>query len=340
VFRDVSARARDRRAHEGYPQRFPVRLTTLPTDPPLGHNRDHAPEQRPPSPLGRRVTPPYGPGVSRVDDAVSRALAAGLASVRDRIASATPVGQPPPLLLPVTKSVSAETALALAGHVLAARDAGTPRDDAVVELGESRAADLARKVEHFRAAGVPARWHFLGHVQRNKARRIVALADVIQSLDSLRLAETLERAATDAGKVLDVFVQVDFTGEATKTGLDADGAREVLRYVVRAPHLRPLGLMAMGPLAERPGHTTPEVFARVAALARELEADPEFAGTFPDSRAQLSLGMSGDLEPAIAAGSTLVRVGSDLFRHLVPETPPAADGGADDLDQSSDDQSP
>ena len=163
---------------------------------------------------------------------------------------------------------------------------------------------------------MPVRWHFLGHVQRNKARRIVAHADVIHSVDSLRLAETLERAAADAGKVLDVFVQVDFTGEATKTGLDADGAREVLRYAAGAPHLRPLGLMAMGPLADgrTPGRTTAGgLRARRRARAR-ARADPALAAAFPGGRAQLSIGMSGDLELAIAAGSTLVRVGSDLFR--------------------------
>lgn len=283
---------RDPYPGEGYPPRFPVRLSTLPIDP----RRD----------------------ASRAP-ALAAVLGANLRAVRGRIAAAVAPGGAAPVLLPVTKSVPPETALVLA-RMLAAERPGP------VDLAESRATELARKAQHLRAAGIPVRWHFVGHVQRNKARRVAELADVVHSLDSLRLAETLEAAAAAAGKVLAVYVQVDFTGEPTKSGLDAGGAREVLAYAARAPHLAPLGLMAMGPLHEVPGRTTRDVFLQTAALARELEADPAVGAGLPDGRARLSLGMSADLEQAVAAGSTLVRVGSDLFRDLPDGREP---GGAD-----------
>ncbi|MEZ6013739.1 MAG: YggS family pyridoxal phosphate-dependent enzyme [Planctomycetota bacterium] len=274
--------------------------------------------------------PPQGdPGRSVLGERLAR----GLAEVRARItaaARATGRSASPPTLLPVTKSVDAATTAALAALLR----------DAPAECAENRAQDLEHKAAALAAAGVAVRWHFIGHIQRNKARRIVRSADVVHSVDSLRLAETLADAAEAEGKVLDVYVQVDFTGEPTKSGLDADGAYEVLRFVAGSSSLRPLGLMAMGPREERPGATTPEVFARVAALAGTIEADPNMAGVFAGGRVGLSLGMSGDLEDAVAAGSTLLRIGSDLFQYIRdttaanaahtegPSDPPQGDHGA------------
>lgn len=238
-------------------------------------------------------------------------LAEGLAAVRGRLAAAAALrrpGAPRVALLPVTKSLGVDDTLAFARLLTAesGRAAGP------VPLGENRASDLEAKAEAAARAGLDIAWHFVGHVQRNKLRRIARHAAVVHSVDSLALVDGLARAAADTGKRLGVYVQVDLTPDPAKTGLDEAGARAVARAAAASLHLALLGLMAMGPLEDPPGAATAAVFARVAALAADLAADPEVhpAGS---TALGLSLGMSADLELAVAAGSTLVRVGSDLF---------------------------
>jgi pyridoxal phosphate enzyme (YggS family) len=197
-------------------------------------------------------------------------------------------------LLPVTKAVPIEVAAALASL-------------GETELAENRADGLERK-----AAALPdVRWHFIGHLQRNKARRVVRCAHVLHSVDSPRLAEALARLAEEEERDLDLYLQVDFTGEATKQGMGEADLLEALELVAAAPRLRALGLMAMAPLSTREGHDAAAVFARVTALAARLHAER------PDELCTgLSMGMSADLEVAVAAGSTCVRVGTDLYRGL------------------------
>ncbi len=253
-----------------------------------------------------RVTS-FPPDPAAQSAALTQGLQRGLREVLQRLGAAATGGARPGLLA-VSKSVPAATALQLARALAAA---GEP-----VRLGENRIADLEAKVRAAADAGLAVEWHYIGHVQRNKARRIAAVADVIHSLDSRALADALERAAAELGRTLGVYVQVDFTPDAGKTGLDETGARELVQHLANCPHLALLGLMAMGPLESPPGPQTAAVFARVAALGRDLAADPGLAAVLRDGRAHLSLGMSADLELAVAAGSDLVRVGSDLFRHL------------------------
>lgn len=230
-------------------------------------------------------------------------------------------------LLPVTKAVTP----ALAAALLRLGPAHLP-----AELAENRADGLEAKAAAL-SPRTPAerevRWHFVGHLQRNKARRVVRLADWIHSVDSPHLAATLARIAAEEARFaaeedrrLGIYLQVDFTGESRKQGMDEPTLERALEVVGDAPHLELLGLMAMGPIGPGLGGSgqggsgqgpssppsTPEVFARVADLARRLEA--EGAERFADGRCRLSMGMSGDLEHAVAAGSTCVRIGSDLFR--------------------------
>ena len=245
-------------------------------------------------------------------------LRANLCAVRDRLdAAARSVGREPSevQLLPVTKSVPPRIALALA-DVLDEGRRGSAGAPAPIEFAENRPGSLEAKRAAFAEAGRPVRWHFIGHLQRNKARRVVRAVEVLHSVDSLRLAETLARVCAEEERQLDVYLQVNCTGEEQKHGLDPTHLGEVAALVADAPTLTLRGLMAMGPLVERPGWTTPEVFTRVAALARKLEdeGDVPLAG----GRCALSLGMSADLEAAVAAGSTCVRIGSDLFRGLDP----------------------
>jgi uncharacterized pyridoxal phosphate-containing UPF0001 family protein len=149
-------------------------------------------------------------------------LETNLARVRGRIAAAARAAgrQPGEIeLVAVTKAVSADAALGLLRAGL-------------IDLGESRADVLEAKATRIAAEGLRAgsavRWHFIGHLQRNKARRVVELADVIHSVDSLRLLETVARIAEDVGRFPEVYLQVKLHPEETKSGLDPDALPEVL----------------------------------------------------------------------------------------------------------------
>jgi hypothetical protein len=209
-------------------------------------------------------------------------------------------------LIAVTKSVAPRVALALARACAGA-------DASASDLGESRLPSLEAKVAAFRSAGVAARWHFIGHLQRNKARRVARLADEIHAVDTDALLATLARIADEDGVRPGLYLQVKLHAEATKHGLaPADVPGVVSRARTRGQHLR--GLMTMAPLAGGPDAARP-VFERLAALAAELVA-AGLGAAFDGGRPRLSMGMSGDLEAAIAAGADDVRVGTALFEGL------------------------
>jgi hypothetical protein len=202
-------------------------------------------------------------------------------------------------LIAVTKTVEPEIALALAE--LGQRD-----------LGENRAPELLRKAAFFEAHGVRVRWHFIGHLQRNKARRVAACAHAIHAVDSRALLETLLRLGREEGLSPELYLQVKLAPEETKFGLDPGEVAELVE-LAGAARGRLAGLMTMAPLAE-PGAAraaAAAVFGRLAGLAREL---PQAA--FLGGRPRLSMGMSGDLEEAVLAGADDVRIGSALFAGL------------------------
>ena len=176
-------------------------------------------------------------------------------------------------------------------------------------FGENRVQEGAQKVGALRARLPQARWHLIGHLQRNKARDAAEYFDVIHSLDSLRLAEALETRCAVAGKVLSVLVEVNIGGETGKSGYAADGSDAWFQECERMralPHLRLEGLMAMAPYAVDPEQARP-CFARLRALRDALAA--RTGAALP----HLSMGMSGDFEVAIEEGATVVRVGSAIF---------------------------
>ncbi|TDJ72345.1 MAG: YggS family pyridoxal phosphate-dependent enzyme [Planctomycetota bacterium] len=253
-----------------------------------------------------QITPSVPPS-----NLVQSPLEENLRGLRQRLErAASAVGRRPDeiRILAVTKSVEPDVAADMAR--LGLRD-----------LGENRAPELERKaralsaIEGSGAERVPEiRWHFIGHLQRNKARRVARIAAVIHSVDSLALLETLERIASEEDLQLSIYLQVDATGEARKTGFAPDAVRAAVLRAKACAHLELLGLMAMGPLAGQADRTTRAVFAEVAALARTLERDPALIDVFADGRCRLSMGMSGDLEEAVRAGTDLVRVGGALFR--------------------------
>jgi pyridoxal phosphate enzyme (YggS family) len=203
-------------------------------------------------------------------------------------------------LVAVTKSVDTETSLELAAL-------------GAIDLGESRPQEFERKRKAFEEAGVEVRWHFIGHLQRNKARGVVGHAHTLHSLDSLRLLETVARIATEIGRAPQVFLQVKLNAEAAKGGFLPGELPSVLQ---RASELDlPIhGLMTMAPLVSLDDgqlSAARDTFGRLAELGKSL---PPTA--FATGRPLYSMGMSGDFEEALAEGADLVRVGSALFQGL------------------------
>jgi PLP dependent protein len=172
------------------------------------------------------------------------------------------------------------------------------------EFGESRVQEAEGKVAE---VGEGARWHLVGHLQSNKARRAVQLFDEIHSVDSEGLAEELARRARAAGTSPACYVEVNTSGDAGKFGVGPSAALALLRRVGTLAPLRLAGLMTIGPL------TGGAEGARAAfrALAK-LREEAERAGVL-QSGAALSMGMSDDFEIAVEEGATVVRIGTALF---------------------------
>ena len=220
-------------------------------------------------------------------------LAANLSAVRSRIdAAARAAGRDPSevSLLAVSKTWPADAVRALAA--LGQED-----------FGENRAQELLGKAAE--VTDLPLRWHFIGQLQRNKAAAVARIGAVVHTVDRESLARALDRAGQQSGTV-DVLVQVDLGGAAGELAARGGAAPAevpgLADLVAASPGLRLRGLMAVAPRGEDPA----PAFGRLAELADRVRADhPEAV--------ELSAGMSADLEAAVAAGATVVRVGTALF---------------------------
>jgi pyridoxal phosphate enzyme (YggS family) len=231
-------------------------------------------------------------------------VAAGLAAVQERIASAaTAAGRAPGsvTLVVVTKNWPASDVRRLAG--LGVRDVGENRDqEASAKATECADLDL--------------RWHFIGQLQTNKARSVAAYADCVHSVDRGRLVRALSQAAQDAGRTLGALVQVNLDGEAGRGGALPAEVPALADAVAEAPALELRGVMAVAPLAAAgpDGRGDPVAQERVAEAAFERLATLAAAlRTAHPEATWVSAGMSEDLEAAIAAGATHVRVGSAIL---------------------------
>lgn len=250
--------------------------------------------------------PSRPPSVSGLTPEEAAVLQGNLSQVQTRIhGAAAAAARPAPALVAVTKTQPPAVALGLARL-------------GCMDLAENRPQGLAEKVRAFEAAGISARWHYVGHLQRNKARRVLEHTDVLHSVDSPRLAATVVRLAAELGRPIEVFIQVNLTGETEKHGHLPEEAEESVSLLGDSPNVDLLGLMAMGPLAERGSRSPADVFGDCAELGASLAGT--MPGAFHGGRCSLSMGMSGDLSAAIQHGSTHVRVGSALFTDLVPST--------------------
>lgn len=226
------------------------------------------------------------------------AFAQQLAAIMQRIAAACEAAGRDPrevTLIGVTKTV------ALA-DIVAASQSGLQR------FGENRVQEAASKITAARASGLPAEWHLIGHLQTNKAREAVALFDMIQSVDSARLAEVLQRHAENVPRRLEVLLQVNTSAETTKSGVAPAEAAKLAVEIAACPNLHLTGLMTIGALTDDTG-VIRRCFQTLRGLFQEIAALQ-----LPNTNLHhLSMGMTDDFELAIAEGATMVRIGRALF---------------------------
>ena len=217
-----------------------------------------------------------------------------VAAIREKIErSAGRVGRDPSevALMAVTKTRTAEDILNTAPFVDA--------------IGENRVQETAFKKEKC-ADFTALEWRLIGHLQSNKIRKALALFDALDSLDSAGIAVNVERVASETGRVVPVLIEVNTSGEASKTGIAPENFPELLERVLECGHLRLYGLMTVGPLTDDEAEVR-----RAFALLREVTLKARVRSGLP--LPVLSMGMSEDFELAVLEGSTMVRIGTSLF---------------------------
>ncbi len=171
-------------------------------------------------------------------------------------------------------------------------------------LGENYVQEAQKKIE---TMGRPVPWHFIGHLQSNKAKAAVQLFDMVQSLDSVHLAEELNRRAVQANRVIEVLIEVNLAKEATKFGTDEERLFTLARKAKELDHLSLEGLMTMPPYFDSPEESRP-YFIELRRWKERMEREGIRIR-------ELSMGMSNDFEIAIEEGATYVRVGTAIFGH-------------------------
>lgn len=174
-------------------------------------------------------------------------------------------------------------------------------DAGVTVLGENRVQEFLSKREQYREN---AEVQFIGHLQTNKVKQIIDKVTLIHSVDSLHLAEAVDRAAANAGLTMPVLLEVNIGGEESKSGAEPAEVEALLKAVQQLSHVRVRGLMTIPP-PTTDADTQNAVFAKMAALYRNMQTLAPLD--------VLSMGMSGDYQAAIRHGSTMVRIGSALF---------------------------
>ncbi|MDD5085980.1 MAG: YggS family pyridoxal phosphate-dependent enzyme [Candidatus Omnitrophica bacterium] len=170
-------------------------------------------------------------------------------------------------------------------------------------FGENRVQEF---LEKFPALPSDITWHLIGHLQTNKVKYIADKISLIHSVDSVKLAEELEKRAALIGRNIRVLLEVNTSGEASKFGFSPDGVAGSFSNIKALPHLEVLGLMTIGPLTEDKV-TSREAFRSLKVTKEKIEQN------FGVSLPELSMGMSGDYEIAIEEGSTMVRIGTVVF---------------------------
>ena len=184
-----------------------------------------------------------------------------------------------------------------------AEDVDAAAECGILDFAENKVQELCKKQPLVKA---DVRWHLIGHLQTNKVKQVIDKVCLIHSVDSLHLAEEIDKRAAQAGKVMDILIQVNAAGEESKFGLGIEEARQLAKDVLGLKNVRIRGLMEIAPQAEDPEEVR-IWFRQVRQLFEELKsADLPWMDT-------LSMGMSHDFETAIEEGSTCVRIGTAIF---------------------------
>jgi pyridoxal phosphate enzyme (YggS family) len=223
-------------------------------------------------------------------------IAARLNGVRERIADAAGRAKRSPSsirLIAISKTFPIEA-------VRAAAASGQ------VDFGENKVQEAQAKI--LAAGGLPLRWHLVGHLQSNKARKAASLFDVIHSIDSPDLLRKVDEGAAERGRLVDVLIQVDLAHEATKYGAREEEVPSILDAGRTCRAARVVGLMVLPPATDNPDDARPYF-----AALRQLRDRYVTGGVPPAMLTELSMGMSHDFEVAIQEGATMVRVGSAIL---------------------------
>lgn len=227
---------------------------------------------------------------------MSEGIQTRLKRVEDRIRTAALLcGRDPKTvrLVAVSKTVPAD-------RIRAAIKAG------VTVFGENYVQEAREKIETLREEEIS--WHFIGHLQSNKAKYAVRLFDMIHSVDSLKLATELNKRAGALSKVQKILVQVNISGEETKSGVETELAVDLVRRIAPLENLAVCGFMTMPPYFNAPNKVRP--YFRALRSLQDLVRKEGIANVHTT---ELSMGMTGDFETAIQEGATLVRIGTAIF---------------------------
>ncbi len=155
---------------------------------------------------------------------------------------------------------------------------------------------------------LPVQWHFIGHLQRNKAKYAVRIFELIHSVDSARIADEINHQAKRIDKIQPILVQVNLAGETTKSGIGPEAVEALIRHISALPHLSLQGLMTMPPFFNAPEKVRP--YFNQLRLLRDQIREMAIDNVHMD---ELSMGMTGDFETAVEEGATLVRIGTAIF---------------------------
>lgn len=174
----------------------------------------------------------------------------------------------------------------------------------LTDLGENRVEELEGKVRLLGRGA--ATWHMVGHVQSRKAKQVAELADILHSLDRVKLARKISQSAGEAGRRMPGLIQINFMGEESKSGFSREEALEAIHEVLELPGVEVRGLMTMAPFVEDEKILRAS-FSGLRRIHEEAGKLPGYTGT------ELSMGMTNDFELAVEEGSTMVRIGTALF---------------------------
>jgi len=184
-------------------------------------------------------------------------------------------------------------------------------DAGIATVGENRVQEAWQK---YQSLDRPVHWHMIGHLQSNKVKRALQFAEMIQSVDSIHLAEEIQRQAEKQERTVDVLVQVNTSGEASKFGFSPEEALDAVGRIVELQNLRVQGLMTIGAFSTDAAVVRP-CFEQLRELRGRINAFLESV----DKLRELSMGMTNDFELAIEEGATIVRIGRSIFGERMPK---------------------